>query len=137
MNEKEGDFRPNIFPGFRYMHAPEAISWLEQAFGFERHFVVPGPEGSIAHAQLKYGAELVMLGSAPTDPAPDDRMANARRGVYVFVKDIDAHYERARAIGADIVLALYDTEYGSRAYSALDPEGNLWNFGTYQPLDVP
>jgi uncharacterized glyoxalase superfamily protein PhnB len=27
-----------------------------------------------------------------------------------------------------------DQEYGSRDYGALDPEGNLWTFGTYDPF---
>ena len=29
--------------------------------------------------------------------------------------------------------ALNETDYGSREFSALDPEGNVWSFGTYQP----
>ena len=28
----------------------------------------------------------------------------------------------------------FDTDYGSRDYSAKDPEGNIWYFGTYQPF---
>lgn len=134
MSEEKKDGKPNIFPGFRYTNAPEAIAWLERAFGFEEHFVVPGPEGSIAHAQLKLGAGLIMLGSAPQKPDPANPWDAVRHGVYVCVGDIDAHYERARATGAEIVRELQDTEYGSREYSARDPEGNLWSFGTYQPL---
>lgn len=30
-------------------------------------------------------------------------------------------------------MALTDTDYGSRDYSARDPEGSLWSFGTYRP----
>jgi uncharacterized glyoxalase superfamily protein PhnB len=32
------------------------------------------------------------------------------------------------------VAELTDLDYGSRDYAALDPEGNRWNFGTYDPL---
>ncbi len=137
MSEQQRDSRPNIFPGFRYAKAPAVMAWLERAFGFERHFVVPGPNESIAHAQLKLGPGLVMLGSAPEEPDPAHPWAAVRQGVYVYVEDIDAHYERARAAGAEIVGELRDTEYGSREYSARDPEGNLWSFGTYQPLADP
>src|SRR6266540_1434370 len=35
--------------------------------------------------------------------------------------------------GAEVVRPLEDTDYGSRGYTARDPEGNLWSFGTYQP----
>ena len=56
------------------------------------------------------------------------------QGVYVIVDDgIDAHFERARTAGAEIVRELHDTDYGSRDYVARDPEGNLWSFGTYRP----
>ena len=54
--------------------------------------------------------------------------------VYVVVDDPDAHHERARAAGAEIVRELHDTDYGSREYGAKDPEGNAWYFGTYQPF---
>lgn len=126
--------KPNIFPGFRYSDAQGAIRWLEQAFGFEKHFVVPGPDGSIAHAQLKLGPGLIMLGSAPRQSDPANPWDSVRYGVYVYVENIDVHYKRARAAGADIVRELAKTEYGSREYSARDTEGNLWSFGTYQPL---
>lgn len=36
-------------------------------------------------------------------------------------------------MGAEITTELHDTDYGSRDYAARDPEGNLWNFGTYRP----
>jgi uncharacterized glyoxalase superfamily protein PhnB len=49
------------------------------------------------------------------------------------VDDPDAHFERAKAAGAMILRELEDQDYGSRDYSAKDPEGNIWSFGTYDP----
>jgi uncharacterized glyoxalase superfamily protein PhnB len=49
------------------------------------------------------------------------------------VDDADAHYARAAAAGAEIVLDIVDEDYGGRGYSCRDPEGHLWNFGTYDP----
>ncbi len=126
--------RPNIFPGFRYKNAPEAIEWLEKAFGFARHLVVPGDDDTIAHAQLKFGSGMIMLGSAPRMPDPEKPWDSATYGIYVRVDDIDAHYQRARDAGADIATPLRETEYGSREYTAHDPDGNLWSFGTYDPF---
>ena len=55
----------NVMPGMRYHDAPAAIDWLCRAFGFEKHLVVPGDEeGVIAHAQLRYGNGMIMLGTA-------------------------------------------------------------------------
>jgi uncharacterized glyoxalase superfamily protein PhnB len=53
--------------------------------------------------------------------------------VYIVVPDADAHYARAKATGAEIVFDIKDEDYGGRGYAARDPEGYLWNFGTYDP----
>ena len=54
-----------IIPGLRYVDAPAAIEWLCAAFGFEKHLVVPGDSGKIAHAQLIFRNSMIMLGSVP------------------------------------------------------------------------
>ena len=53
--------------------------------------------------------------------------------LYVTVEDPDQYYERAKAAGAEIVMAPFDSDYGARNYGARDLEGHLWSFGTYQP----
>jgi hypothetical protein len=72
-----------------------------------------------------------MLGSSRPD-APATRGGGG--GIYVVVIDPDAHCARARDAGAEILREPFDTDYGSRDYSAKDPEGNVWHFGTYQPF---
>ncbi len=52
---------------------------------------------------------------------------------YLIVDDADAHYRRAVAAGAEIVVEIKDEDYGGRGYSCRDPEGHLWHFGTYDP----
>lgn len=123
---------PNIFPALKFKDAPQAIDWLGRAFGFERQFVVPGDDGGIAHAQLRHGAGMIMMGSAGK-PDPANPWTTAPFGIYVVVEDIDAHYARAKAAGAKIERPLADTPYGAREYSARDCEGHLWSFGTYDP----
>jgi uncharacterized glyoxalase superfamily protein PhnB len=129
----------NVFPCLRYSDAPTAIEWLVDAFGFERQMVVQGPNGTVAHAQLKLGTGIIMLGSTKDDPfgmKTPRELGGVNQSIYIYVPEIDAHYLRAKAAGAEIVMEITDTEYGSRDYSAKDPEGNLWHFGTYLP-DVP
>jgi len=123
---------PNIFPALRYRDAPGAIDWLGKAFGFERQFVVPGEGETIAHAQLRLGAGMIMMGSGGK-PDPKNPWSTENYGTYVVVKEIDDHYARAMAAGAEIVRPIADTDYGSREYSARDCEGHLWSFGTYDP----
>ena len=127
-----------VIPTMRYRDAPKMIDWLCTAFGFEKHFVVPGDGGTIAHAQLTFGNGMIMCGSARDDdwgklvkavPAGGPTTGAA----YVVVRDVDAHYARAKGAGAEIVRPLDDTPYGSREYAARDPEGHVWSFGTYDP----
>jgi uncharacterized glyoxalase superfamily protein PhnB len=56
--------------------------------------------------------------------------------VHVYVDDVDAHYERARAAGAEIRAEPADQPYGDRRYDAYDPEGQLWSFAQ-RIRDVP
>jgi uncharacterized glyoxalase superfamily protein PhnB len=127
-----------VIPAMRYRDAPRAIEWLCRAFGFEKHLVVPDKDGGIAHAQLTYGNGMIMLGSARDDAfgrllrTPADA-GTTTQSPYIIVPDADAHYARAKAAGAEIVLDIKDEDHGGRGYSCRDPEGHLWNFGTYDP----
>jgi len=124
--------KATVFPTLSYDDASAAIEFLVTAFGFERHAVYGGEQGEIHHAELRLGNGLVMLGSA----RPDMQASRGRcGGIYVVVDDADAHAQHARAAGAELTREPTDTDYGSREYSARDPEGNVWHFGTYQPLD--
>ena len=55
------------------------------------------------------------------------------QGLYVYVEDVDAHFAQARAGGARLVYPPEDTEWGTRRYRVLDPEGYEWSFGSYRP----
>ena len=125
-----------IFPFLHYQDAPAAFEWLAQAFGFGKQMLVPGPDGTIAHAQLRYGGSLIMIGSTRDDvmnlKSPIE-VGGATQGIYIHVDDVNAHHDRAKAAGAEIIMELEDTDYGSREYMARDLEGHLWSFGTYAP----
>ena len=128
-----------VIPTLRYSDARAAIEWLCEVFGFEKHLVVPGDGGTIAHAQLVFGNGMVMLGSAGDDDFSKlQKPPRALGGVgsqspYIIVEDADEHYARAVAAGAEIVMNIKDEDYGGRGYSCRDTEGHLWNFGTYDP----
>jgi uncharacterized glyoxalase superfamily protein PhnB len=113
-----------------YADIPGAIAWLEKAFGFVTKVRIEDGEGTVVHCELEYGSGAVSLGG-PTDAArPPSRLGGAyTSSLYVFVDDVDAHYERAKAAGARIVRELADQEYGDRTYGCEDLEGHLWYFG--------
>ncbi|MCG3183616.1 MAG: hypothetical protein ICCCNLDF_01721 [Planctomycetes bacterium] len=128
-----------IIPTLRYRDANQAIEWLCRAFGFEKQLVVPGDDDTIAHAQLRFGNSMIMLGTVRDDAfgklqsTPEKAGGVGTQSVYIIVKDADAHHDRAMKAGARVVYPLTDEDYGGRGYSCLDPEGHLWNFGTYDP----
>jgi uncharacterized glyoxalase superfamily protein PhnB len=124
-----------------YENVAAAIDWLSAAFGFrERGGRYAEPDGTVTHAELELDGALVMLGW----PGPGYRgparhaevCQHARKwlavphvidGVLVYVEDVDAHYDRARAFGAEILREPQDEPYG-RLYNAADNEGHRWMF---------
>jgi uncharacterized glyoxalase superfamily protein PhnB len=129
-----------LIPSLRYKDAPAAIAWLERAFGFERHAVYDGPGGTIAHAELRFGNSIVMLGSASNESplqhlyaTPAEIGGRVTSPLYLIVKDCEPAYVRAVAAKADIVMEMKTMEYGGKAFTVRDPEGYLWSVGEYSP----
>jgi len=139
MQDNAKNTKATIIPTLRYRDAAAAIDWLCNAFGFERHLVVPGENDSIVHAQLVFGNGMVMIGSAREDEygklvkPPKNADDWNTQSPYIVVGDTDRHYARAVAAGARVVMEIKDEDYGGRGYSCRDPEGHVWNFGSYDP----
>jgi uncharacterized glyoxalase superfamily protein PhnB len=127
----------NCIPFLTYEDARAALEWLERALDFERAAVHESPNGTIAHAEMRFDGGMVMLGAAGDNDLglkTPRELGAVNQGVYVIVGgDIDARFARAVAAGAEVVRALHDTAYGSRDFTVRDPEGNVWSFGTYRP----
>lgn len=142
MNTFAKNTRSTIIPTLRYNDAVTAIQWLCEAFGFEQHLVVRCENGKIAHAQLKFGNGMIMLGSAQNDefgklqkPLGSTQQTVAQ-SPYIIITDVDAHYEKAVSKGAKVEHEPEDQPQGGRLYTCRDPEGNLWNFGSYDPWET-
>jgi uncharacterized glyoxalase superfamily protein PhnB len=130
-----------VVPCLRYRDAEAAIEWLCKVFGFERHLVVPGgAPGIVAHAQLKFGNGMIMLGSAANEfeygklvVQPEEVGGRQTQTVYLVVSDADLVYRQAVDAGAQILLELKDEDYGGRGFTCRDLEGHVWSIGTYDP----
>lgn len=134
------DCKSTVIPALRYRNASEAIDWLCRALGFEKQAVYPNKDGSIAHAQLTFGNGMVMLSSVVENTPystlirqPQDIGNLETQAPCLIVADCDAVYRQAKAAGAKMVLDISDQEYGGRAFTCRDPEGHLWNVGSYDP----
>jgi uncharacterized glyoxalase superfamily protein PhnB len=135
----ENATRSTILPAMRYQDAKAAIDWLCTVFGFERHAVYEGNDGTIMHAELTLGGGMIMLGSARDDAygrgfkSPADLGGMETRSAYIVVADADAVFARAQAAGATVVRPLQNMDYGSREFTIRDLEGHSWSVGTYNP----
>jgi PhnB protein len=122
--------RQSITPYLLYEDADAASAWLQRAFGFREVDRQTGAAGGL-HLELELapGDGRVYAGSPP-----DDFQSPAKVGrtslLYVLVADVDAHYARARASGAEIVEKPTDAPYGDRRYTCRDPEGHEWCFAS-------
>lgn len=126
----------SFVPNLAYNDAPAAIRWLQDAFGLELLFQVPGPDGFVPHAQLRLGRGIVMVSSYRDGHLlrHPDAAGGSTSGIYAVIDgDVDAHCARAKAAGATIVMPPTDQDYGGRDYACLDCEGHFWSFGTYDP----
>ena len=131
-----------LWPTLRSHNARALIDFLIEAFGFVEKFVVTNEDGTeIVHAQLLWPlGGGVMLGDIDMHT---ERVDSSGRGsfddiappgpvsIYVVTGGPDDLHDRAVEAGAEIVLPLFDEEYGSRGFSCKDIDGNLWSFGTY------
>jgi uncharacterized glyoxalase superfamily protein PhnB len=136
--------RHALIPCLRYADAPAAIDFLCTAFGFERQAVFTDPDDAtiVHHAQLLLDGNMIMLGSDRPGETKDiyrwktpAEAGGITMCVCAVIDDPDAHHARAAAAGAEIVRGPYDNQgYPGRAYDARDPEGNVWNFGSYDPF---
>jgi uncharacterized glyoxalase superfamily protein PhnB len=129
----------SVVPVIRYRNLPAAIDWLCGAFGFDRQRITADSAGTIIFGQLAFGTAMIMVGPVRQSAfdrflkQPDEIGGAETQVCYFFVPDVHAHCARAKAAGAEILFDIEDQRHGGRSYSCRDPEGHLWNFGTYDP----
>lgn len=125
----------SIWPTFRYRDAKAAISFLQEAFGFEvaAEYINADDPTHVDHAELVWPeGGAVMLGSTRDDGGVMTKTGVAAGSVYVASGHVEELYHRAIRAGATEVAGLTEQDYGSLDFSVQDPEGVLWSFGTYR-----
>ena len=122
---------PRISPYLYYEDVAKALGWLSEAFGFRERMRLPMPDGSIGHAEMELADGVIMLGRPGPDYRNPKRLGAVTQNIYVYVDDVDKHFERARRAGARILQEPADQFYGDRRYGAVDPEGHEWYFATH------
>lgn len=128
------NYRPKgLSSAVSYQDPKKAYRWLEDAFGFEPLMVILDADGNIAHSEMTYGQSVIMVGSewSSNHKSPKSLEGKNTQSVHVQLaenEDIDAHCEKARKAGADVIQEPSTQFYGDRTYRARDPEGHIWTF---------
>jgi PhnB protein len=128
-----------VIPMIAYEDGPAAMDWLARAFGFvERTRMLDG--GRLSHGEMDTGGGEIMLATpSPHYQAPRRHRENCAAaakwsevpwvvdGVLVYVDDVEAHFQRAKAAGATILSEPEGDPPGKR-YRVEDLEGHRWMF---------
>jgi uncharacterized glyoxalase superfamily protein PhnB len=105
--------------------AAKVIDFVKQAFGAQEIMRMPGPNGTIGHAEVKIGDSVVMVADAG-GPHPA-RPAN----LMLYVANVDEVYRRALQAGAKSDREPADQFYGDRMAGVSDSGGNQWWIATH------
>jgi PhnB protein len=117
-----------ITPYLFYEDVEAALEFLTRAFGFEETLRYQGAQGYVNHAEMSFGDGAIMLGNPGEQYRNPHRSGALSSSVHVTVDDAQATYERAVAVGAQIIEPPADQPYGGHRFGARDPEGQEWWF---------
>ena len=115
--------------------ASQAIEYYKKVFGATEIMRMPGPNGTVGHAELKIGDSMIMLADENPSMGQGHMSATTVGGspisLYVYLKDVDKVFERAVAEGAKVLKPVQDQFYGDRSGFLQDPFGHLWGVATH------
>ena len=126
---------PGVWPTFSYRDAEAAVTYLVEVVGFTESAVMRGDANRpISHAELLWPAGGgIMFGSQPPGESWSGKAGGPGTGTaYLSCDDVDAVAARVTGAGWEVLRPLQETDYGSREFAFLDPEGNAWSVGTYR-----
>ena len=114
--------------------AAAAIEFYKRAFGAKERLRMGAPGGKVGHAEIVIGDSALML----ADEFPELEFFAPKPGagvpvnIHLYVRDVDAMFQKAIAAGAQVVRALEDKFYGDRSGSLRDPFGHVWHLATHK-----
>jgi PhnB protein len=115
----------SITPSVCVDGAQKFVGFLKQVFDAKERMRMDGPGGKIMHAEFEIGDSAIMVADTmPEWPAKSNSL-------YVYVKDVDATYQRAIQAGAKSVREPEDMFYGDRTSAVTDSFGNFWGIATH------
>ena len=109
-----------VMPYLLLSGAEKFIAFTVAVFNAEVLNRMHTPEGNIRHAHITISGCSLMLADATPDYPP------CTTGLFVYVTDAKAVWEKALQLGATSVMEPVATPYASCAAGFKDPFGNTW-----------
>ncbi len=115
---------PRITPYLYYEDVASALEWLAKTFGLHERMRITEADGTVSHAEMELADGVVMMGDPGADYRSPGHVGHVTQALYVYVEDVDGHFEHTRGAGATILAEPEDKFYGDRQYGAEDLEGH-------------
>jgi PhnB protein len=129
----------SLTPYLTVTDASKAIEFYKRAFDAREIMRMPMPNGKIGHAELRIGDSVIML--ADEMPGSDKRaphsVGGTTAGVFLYVNDVDATYQKAVSAGGKAVQQPQDMFWGDRFGKLTDPDGHSWSLATHKEDVAP
>jgi predicted enzyme related to lactoylglutathione lyase len=118
----------DVLPHIMYRDVPAAIAWLTRTFGFTECYRYGEP---VSGAQMQIGTAWIMLKRAADGESTPSQLGYGTQSLTIFLNDLEAHFQRAKAAGAKILEDIHETVYGELQYAAEDLDGHHWLFSRH------
>ena len=83
---------------------------------------MPGPDGSIMHAELKIGTRTYLTDESPMCLAKSPgTLGGTSTTISLYVEDADATFDQAVEAGAEAAMPPCDMFWGDRSHQIIDP----------------
>lgn len=124
----------SITPVLIVKNGDEAIEFYKKGFGVQERGRMKGPDGRVAHAELKLGDSVFMLSDEypKMDCHSPKTIGGSPVSMYVYVDDVDSFFDKAISAGAKVLDPIKDQFWGDRHGRLEDPFGHLWSIATHK-----
>jgi PhnB protein len=124
-----------VTPSLTVAGAVKALEFYGAVFGATERMRFPGPDGTIAHAEIQIGDSVVIV--EDEDPQrgakapPPGGLLGSPASLFIYVEDVDAVIARAVELGATLQRPAQDQFYGDRDGHIIDPFGHGWTVASH------
>lgn len=124
-----------VTPCLTVAGAVKALEFYGAVFGATERMRFPGPDGTIAHAELQIGDSVVIVEDEDpqrgTKAPPLGGLPGSPASLFIYVEDADAVIARAVERGATLQRPAEDQFYGDRDGHIVDPFGHGWTVASH------